>query len=151
MRKRSCVDCIILEVVRECFTGISERRARAERWRVLRRRTLQRLGLSCRWNWSTIGRNAGNVARRSVKATKCRSVRVRRVSGNRMGAQKKKKSTGGGMNSLQREKCVRAVANYHLRFSNELAGHGAGLQHCCPFHVQHRFPSLTPMLVVAND
>lgn len=55
------------------------------------------------------------------------------------------------MNSLQREKSVRAVANYHLRFSNELAGHGAGLQHCCPFHVQHRFPSLTPMLVVAND
>ena len=55
------------------------------------------------------------------------------------------------MNSLQREKCVRAVANYHLRFSNELAGHGAGLQHCCPFHVQHRFPSLTRMLVVAND
>lgn len=50
------------------------------------------------------------------------------------------------MNSLQSEKCVRAVANYHLRFSNELAGHGAGLQHCCPFHVQHRFASMTPML-----
>jgi hypothetical protein len=32
IRKRSCVDCLILEVARECFTGISERRARAETW-----------------------------------------------------------------------------------------------------------------------
>jgi hypothetical protein len=30
MRKRGFVDCIILEVVRECFTGISERRAQVE-------------------------------------------------------------------------------------------------------------------------
>lgn len=30
---RSCVDCSILEVARVCFTGISERRARAQRWR----------------------------------------------------------------------------------------------------------------------
>lgn len=29
---RSCVDCSILEVARVCFTGISERRARAQ-WR----------------------------------------------------------------------------------------------------------------------
>lgn len=33
IRKRSCADCSILEVARECFTGISERRARAQRWR----------------------------------------------------------------------------------------------------------------------
>jgi hypothetical protein len=77
---------------------------------------------------------------------------MRCVCDDRLGtSKKKKKSTGGGTNSLQSEKCVRAVANYHLRFSNELAGHGAGLQHCCPFHVQHGFPTMTPMLVVAND
>ena len=63
-----------------------------------------------------------------------------------MGMWKKKKSTGGGLNSLQSEKCVRAVANYHLRFSSELAGHGAGLQRAVIFHLQQCFPSITPRL-----
>ncbi|KAF1829735.1 hypothetical protein BDW02DRAFT_135502 [Decorospora gaudefroyi] len=36
------------------------------------------------------------------------------------------------------------VANYYLRFSSELAGHGAGLQHAVLAHLQQCFPSMTP-------